>query len=66
MNHPIPRRKGWDGRPAAPCIGPDPFELSRRLAEEEATKRHIVENKDASAFRAEEAAMESAWDAQPP
>jgi len=47
VNHPIPRRKGWDGRPAAPCIGPDPFELSRRLAEEEAAK-----------WRAEEAATE--------
>jgi len=48
VNHPIPRRKAWDGRRAAPCVGPDPFELSRQLAEEEATAMQ----------RAEEAATE--------
>jgi hypothetical protein len=46
VNHPIPQRKaraagigpakGWDGRRAAPYAGPDPFELSRQRAEEEA------------------------------
>jgi hypothetical protein len=52
---PMPRRKAWDGRRAAPYAGPDPLEASRQLAEAEAAKR-----------RAEEAATGSEWDAQVP
>jgi hypothetical protein len=44
----LPQRKNWDGRRAAPYAGPDPFELSRRRAEEEDAKRRAEEHVEQS------------------
>jgi hypothetical protein len=56
VNHPIPQRKGWDGRQAAPYAGPDPFEASRQRAEAEAAKRRAAGQRDEPVEGAEGAA----------